>query len=977
MVQDYGNLKSVLDQDEQAQPRLDFQSNPVHKTKPAKFISTWQNQIKRLLARVPQTVTIRDMEINLTAIWEKITAPFRFLRRKTTSKAKSRRLPPAQQKLRKIKLIRLGAIGGLVAVVVGVLGFFGLYAWYAKDLPKPGEVVRRTGFSTRIYDRNGELLYDLHNTERRTPIQIEEAPDHLKHATVAIEDKDFYKHQGFDFLTILRIPYNAIVRHRVIGGSTLTQQLVKNALLSNERTVIRKFKELILSLQIERRFSKDEILEMYLNEAPYGGTAWGVGAAADMYFTKYVGKLTVAESAFLAGLPQRPSIYSPFAGKEDEDGNPYWRGRTKSVLERMNEQGYLSEIAYQEALTELDSMEFERTVSNIRAPHFVFYIRDQLEEMFGEDVVESGGLQVTTTLDLKLHEEAEKIVKEEVEDIAYLNITNGAAVVMDPKTGEILSMVGSADYFAREATEEGDVAMGGQFNVAVDGLRQPGSSIKPVTYLAMLQRGFTPASMLMDVETEFMTGVDPTEKPYQPKNYDGQFHGPISLRNALGSSINVPAVKSVALVGVENFLQLAYELGFNTLEPSEENLKRFGLAVTLGGGEVHLLDTVTAYSAFANGGSKVQPISILKVEDIDGNVLFENKQVSGLQVITVAQAFLINHILSDNNARLLAFGVNSLLNTGRPIAVKTGTTNDQRDNWTIGWSQEIMVGTWVGNNNNSPMKQVASGVTGASPIWRRIIFAALDQGYGAPEWIVPGGVEQVQVDSISGYPPHVGFPEKTEYVLTGTLPSLPDPIHTKLKLCRGEDKLANDARIAAGDYDEREYIVIQLDDPVSQDGKNRWQEAVNAWIEAQSDSRYKPPTESCGESSDVFVEMKKPKHEKKYDTEDIEIEVRAESGEGIEKIEIIVDGEVRETINDREYKGKIKILKGRHEVWAKAYSREDKSKETSKAKIGTGGEDWKKPEPTPSPIPSPTPSPSPSPSPTPPPSAEISPSPII
>ncbi len=949
MIQDYGNLKSVIDPEKQAQSRLNTQPD-FSQTKLSKLFSTWRNQTRQLLARLPQTVTIRDMEINLTAIWETIIAPFAWIWRKLTGKAKSRRFSSAQQQMQRAKLIRLGAIGGLVAVVIGVLGFFGLYAWYAKDLPKPGEVVRKEGFSTRIFDRKGELLYDLYNTERRTPIKIEKVPDYLKYATIAIEDRDFYKHQGFDFLTIIRIPYNIVFRRRVIGGSTLTQQLVKNALLTNERTVIRKFKELILSLQIERRFSKDEILEMYLNEAPYGGTAWGVGAAADMYFEKDASELTVVEAAFLAGLPQRPSIYSPFAGKEDKDGNPYWRGRTEAVLDRMNEQSYLTEIGYQEALAELDSMEFERTVSNIKAPHFVFYIRNQLEEMFGEDVVESGGLQVTTTLDLELHEEAEEIVEEEVADIAYLNITNGAAMVMDPNTGEILSMVGSADYFAKEATEEGEIVIGGQFNVAADGLRQPGSSIKPVTYLAMFQRGYTPASMLMDVETEFMTGVDSTEIPYQPKNYDGKFHGPISLRSALGSSINVPAVKSVALVGVENFLQLAYELGFNTLEPTEKNLKRFGLAVTLGGGEVHLLDTVTSYSTFANGGNKVQPISILKVEDMNGNILFEHKRVDGSQIITAAQAFLINHILSDNNARLLAFGANSLLNTGRPIAVKTGTTNDQRDNWTIGWSQEIMVGSWVGNNDNSPMKQVASGVTGASPIWRRIILAALEQGYEAPEWIVPDGVEQSQVDSISGYPAHDGFPEKTEYIIKGTLPSLPDPIHTKLKLCRGEDKLANEARIAAGDYDEQEHIVIQLDDPVSQDDKNRWQEAVNAWIEAQNDSRYKYPTEYCGESSDVWVEMKKPENEKKYDSEDIEVEVRAESGEGIEKIEIIVNGEVRETVNDREYKGKLHLSKGRYEVWAKAYSRGDKNKETNKVKIGTGGEDWKEPEPTPTPV---------------------------
>ena len=470
--------------------------------------------------------------------------------------------------------------------------------------------------------------------------------------------------------------------------------------------------------------------------------------------------------------------------------------------------------------------------------------------------------------------------------------------------------------------------------------------------------------MLMDVETEFMTGVDQTEEPYQPKNYDGVFHGPISLRDSLGSSINLTAVKSVAIVGVENFLQLAYDLGFETLEPTGDNLKRFGLAVTLGGGEVHLIDTVTAYSTFANGGYKVQPVSILKVEDLEGNVMYEHQEVDTPQVITSGEAFLINHILSDNNARLLAFGANSLLNTGQPIAVKTGTTNDQRDNWTIGWSQEVMVGTWVGNNDNSAMKQVASGITGASPIWRRIILAALDKGYGAPEWTVPDDVEQVQVDSISGYPAHDGFPEKTEYVIKGTLPSLPDPIHTKLKLCRGEEKLANDARVAAGDYDEREYIVLQEDDPVSQDGKNRWQDAISGWISIENDSRYRPPTEYCGESSDVWVEMKKPENEKKYDSEDIEFEVKAESGDGIEKIEIIVNGSVRETINDREYTGTLNLSKGRYEVWAKAYSRGGKDKETGKAKIGTGGEDWKEPDPSPTPSPSPSPTPSPSSSPT-------------
>lgn len=957
MIQDYVRRDSLMSTNSPVSP------TPLEPTAP--------------LVSPPKIVTLLGMEINLTALWELLTKPLTWfidgldwVWHKTIGKGRSRRyrrLSSDEQRLRRMQLLRLVAIGGLVAVIAGMLLFFILFAWYSRELPKPGEVVRKSGFSTRIFDRDGQLLYDLYNTERRVPTSIEQVPKHLQEATIAIEDRDFYKHQGFDILTILRIPYNIVFRQRVVGGSTLTQQLVKNALLTNERTVTRKFKELVLALQIERRFSKDEILEMYLNEAPYGGTAWGIGAASDLYFSKKVNELDLLESAFLAGLPQRPSVYSPFFGKTDSDGQPLWKGRTKAVLQKMKEQNFITDLAYQEALGQLDMLVFEKTVTDIKAPHFVFYVKDQLVEMFGEEVVENGGLQVTTTLDAELHQEAENIVKEEVDKIKSLNITNGAAMVMDPRNGEILSMVGSADYFAKPDEASGSAVIGGQFNVAVDGLRQPGSSIKPVTYLAMIQRGFTPASMLIDVPTTFMTGTDQTEKPYEPRNYDGTFRGPVSLRNSLGSSLNVPAVKSLATVGVDSFLQLAYDMGFPTLEPTQANMKRFGLSVTLGGGEVHLIDTVSAYSAFANGGKRIQPVSILEVKNSDGKQLYQYKHVEGRQVFTPEQAFLINDILSDNNARLLAFGANSLLNTGKPIAVKTGTTNDLKDNWTIGWSQEVMVGTWVGNNNNTAMKQVASGVTGASPIWRRIILSALEKGYAAPPWEVPSGVERVQVDSVSGFPSHDGFPEKSEYVIKGTLPSLPDPVHTKLKLCRGENKLANDARVSAGDYEEREFIVLREDDPVSRDGKNRWQEAINAWVGGQEDGRYKPPGEYCGESGDIFIELKRPENEKSYPQEEIEFEVRADSGEGIEKIDIVVktptEEKIWETINDREYKGKIELKKGRYEVWARATSRDGKQRDSSRAKIGTGGEDWKEPEPSPSPSPLPSVSPSPSASP--------------
>lgn len=899
-----------------------------------------------------------------------LSAPFRLvargigiaMRQRARSRRRSPRISSAEQALQRAKIARFIALGSLACVILGIVGFFALAAWFSRDLPQPGQIVRRDGFSTRIHDREGKLLYDVHGEERRNPVSYEQIPATLREATIATEDKDFYKHSGFDFLTVVRIPYNLILRQRVVGGSTLTQQLVKTVLLTNDRTLIggpiRKFKELILAIQLERKFTKDEILTMYLNEVPYGGNAAGVGAAAEIYFGKSVSELSLVESAILAGLPQRPSAYSPFLGRTDTDGTPLWRLRTEGVLRRMNEDGYIDDTQYEEALAQLETITFAKNNVSIQAPHFVFYVRDVLNEMYGEEVVEGGGLKVTTTLDLELQNNAQQVVKEEITSLVDVNITNGAALAMDPETGEILVMVGSADYFDNE--------LGGQFNVAVDGLRQPGSSIKPITYLALLQKGYTPASMIVDAPTVFTTGDETTLKPYEPKNYDGQFHGPVSVRNALGSSLNIPAVKALALVGVDSFMSLAYNMGFSTLEPTKENMQRVGLSATLGGADVHLIDTVTAYSAFANGGLKVTPVAILKVEDKDGRVLYEHKPVQGQRVISEGEAFLINHMLSDNNARLMAFGANSLLNTGRDIAVKTGTTNDQKDNWTIGWSQDIIVGTWVGNNDATPMKRVASGITGASPIWREIIMDALSKGYQAPEWEVPDSVEQVQVDAISGYPSHDGYPHKTDYAIKGTLPTGPDPIHAKLKLCRADNsKLANDAQIAVGDFDEREFIVLKENDPVSRDGRNRWQEGIQQWVTGQTDSRYKYPTEQCGQNGDVNVRLRQPENEKKYDSTDIKVEVEAASGEGIQKIEIIVDGSVRETINDYRYSGTIKIEAGQHEVWAKAYTPGGKTGESSKVKIGTGGQDWKKPDPTPTPTPTPTATPTPTPTATP------------
>ena len=899
---------------------------------PKRRISLWR-RLQWLMKRI---------FVKLTIYWEK----FLYLIMPKKSRLRRKQLSPSEKKLRRIKTWRIIALSFCALVVLGIIAFFVMFIWFSRDLPKPGEVIRREGYSSKIFDRNGELLYDLFEEERRQPSQIGDIPDVLKNATIAIEDRDFYKHGGFDFLTLIRIPYNLVFRKRVVGGSTLTQQLVKNALLTNERTIIRKFKELVLSIQIERKFSKDEILTMYLNEAPYGGNIWGIATAVESYFNKPMSELTIVESAFLAGLPQRPSVYSPYSARLDEAGEPYWKMRTQAVLNAMKDNDYISQEEYDQALEELKTLTFERSIAEIKAPHFVFYVQDQLEEMFGEELLLKGGLKVTTTLDWELQELTQAVVSEEVETVAKYDISNGAALALQPQTGEILAMVGSKDYFDETV---------GQFNVVVDGLRQPGSAIKPITYLGMIRRGFTPATMLMDVETTF--NRNELEKPYTPKNYDGQFRGPVSLRQSLGSSLNIPAVKSLATVGLEEFLTLAYDMGIETFEPSPENLQRFGLALTLGGGEVYMLDLAGAYSIFANGGRKIEPIAILKVENSDGQVLYEHKQTQGARIIDEGEAFLINHILSDNNARLLAFGANSLLNTGRPIAVKTGTTNDMKDNWTIGWSSEILVAAWVGNNDNSSMSYVASGITGASPIWRRIILGALDKGYTAPEWQIPSNVEQVEVDSISGYPSHDDFSSKFDYVIKGTLPASPDPIHRLVEVCEDEnDKLATEANIAAGDYDKKEFIFAFEEDPFSEDGQNRWQIGIDAWIAAQSDSRYQIPTEYCDDLDDVSVRLKKPNDKQNFKEQTIDIEIRAGSYDGIEKLELYVNDKLLETIVDKsEYKGKINLAAGKYVLYAKAYAKNGKENASSKVRIGVGGVEWDYVEPTPTPILSPTP----------------------
>lgn len=781
-----------------------------------------------------------------------------------------------------------------------VLTFFSL-AIFAKDLPSPNKLTTRdASLSTKIYDRNNKLLYDIYGDKNRALVNWKDLPPYVKNASIAIEDKDFYKHKGFSLTGITRSLVSIFLFRDVQGGSTITQQVVKNILLTPERTITRKLKEFILAIQVERKYSKDEILQIYFNEVPYGGTAWGIEAASQTYFGKDAKELTMAESVILAGLPQRPSYYSPYGS------NPKaYINRAYDVARRMREDEYITKDQEEKLKKEIPDVQFSTNDQGIKAPHFVFYVRDLLNQKYGEKFVEQGGLRVQTSLDMDLQEKAQKIVKEEVDKLADYKVGNGSAVVLDPKNGDILAMVGSKEYFAKDYD--------GQVNVAMS-LRQPGSALKPFTYATGFKAGYTPATVLMDVITEFPGGAG--QPPYKPVNYDGKYRGPQQLRFALGNSLNVPAVKMTALVGIKNMLRTAYDAGVKSLEPTDENLKRFGLSVTLGGGEVRLLDLTSGYATFADGGKYNEPIAILEVRDRQDKIIDEVRDRKSKQVIGEDASFLISHILSDNNARSAVFGTGSFLNvSGKTVAVKTGTTDDKRDNWAIGYTPSVAVGVWVGNNDNSPMNpKIASGVTGATPIWNKIISAALD-GKSSESFNKPSNVNAIEIDALGGGLPCRDLPKRSEYFIAGTEPN---------KDCLVEKTL-----------DGKDYYVFVEFDPVSADGRNRWQEGIDAWSKTQSDPKYQPPSGLLNEPNknpdDITVNIKSPGDHNQTDFS-FDTEVSVATGRKVTKIEFYIDGSIKDTKNTSDINTKFNFTfaeanKGKHKIKVKAFNEAGKDAE--------------------------------------------------
>jgi len=814
------------------------------------------------------------------------------------------------------KYILFGSIGAIVLFLVIALGMF---AWFSRDLPAPGKLSQSSQNSTVFYDRDGKILFEMYKDKNRLPVALAAIPSYLQKATISIEDKNFYSEGGISYSGIIRSFIMLLLRREISGGgSTITQQLIKNVLLDSSQTTARKMKEIILAFEVDGKYTKNQILEMYLNEAPYGGSFYGVGSAAKGYFNKDSKDLTLLECAFIAGLPQSPSVYSPFIGVKDA-----WKKRTTDVLRRMREDGNITIAQEKDALSKMNALSFSQSRMSINAPHFVFYVKDQIEKLFGAKILDQG-LKIKTTLSLDVQQKAEKIVKDEIEKIKKYNVTNGAVVVLDSQSDEILGMVGSYDYNDKTY---------GNFNVTTAS-RQPGSAVKPITYALALEKGYTPASTIMDVQTVFPVK---NQSDYVPVNYDGKFHGPIQLRFALANSMNIPAVKLVAMVGIQDFMQRADLMGLHTLAPTAENLSRFGLSITLGGGEVTLVDLTNAFAVFARGGVRKETSSILEIKDANNKTIYSSHPSNETTVFSKSISFLISHILTDNNARSAEFGLNSYLNvSGKTVAVKTGTTNDKKDNWAVGFTKSITVGTWVGNNDNTPMDpRIASGETGASPIWHDLM-AELLKTY--PDGIIdkPSEVIALQIDPLFGGLPKDSSQTRSEYFISGSEPKDISSFYKKVKISKSNGKLANDIEIKTGNYDERDCYVVSESDAVSTDGKNRWQEGIDNWRKDQPDDKWKCPTDiSDNRSEDVVVSIKNISDHSTVTDKNMSVRFKTVTLSPLKNVKIWVNGNEKKSFNDDKQDFEISLSDldikddGVYEIKVRSTNQKDKSGESS------------------------------------------------
>lgn len=665
------------------------------------------------------------------------------------------------------RLLVIILFGVAVLLLIGGTGLLFTYYSIARTLPSVEDLQTRASQfeTTRILDRNGNVLYEILDPTagRRTFVTLDKISPALLAATIATEDQEFYNHPGFDPAAIIRALWeNYRTDGQGGGASTITQQLARALLLSPEeraqRTYSRKVREIILAAEITRRYSKDDILELYLNEIYYGNLAYGIEAASETYFGKTANQLTLAEASFLAGLPQSPSVYDIYSNRDLTLARQqqvlvlmFTKSQADGCIEVSNSDVPIcvDAVAAATAADEMKARVFNSPNINTRYPHWVNFVREELESKYDAQTIYRSGFIVYTTLDPTLQDEAQRLVTEQVATLVENNAYNGALVSIRPSTGEILAMVGSPDFY--------NEAISGQVNMANSPTRQPGSSIKPINYVAAFEKGWTPATLIWDVPSEFPPSGNPEDprEPYRPVNYDGRFHGPVTVRTALSNSFNMPAVKTLDFVGIyddpntpqkDGMVGMAERLGITSFTRPD-----YGLALTLGGGDVSLLDMTSAFSVFANYGKKVPPVSILKIVDFQGNVVYEYQPPQPEQVIRAEHAFLISSILSDNEARSWMFGRNSLLNLPFQVAAKTGTTNDFRDNWTMGYTPDLATGVWVGNADYTPMVNT-TGLTGAAPIWSSFMtFAVPYVSNNAPTpFIIPPGIVEMVVCANSG-----------------------------------------------------------------------------------------------------------------------------------------------------------------------------------------------------------------------------------
>ncbi|HBK33517.1 TPA: hypothetical protein DEP34_04305 [Candidatus Uhrbacteria bacterium] len=820
--------------------------------------------------------------------------------------------------LSKGTLIKNGILIFLTLGVLGSLGILGVFAYVSQDLPDPNTLTDRSiSQTTKIYDRTGEhLLYEVYGEENRTLVQLSEGfckdDEHLVvdvsgiplvavEATIAAEDRHFCSHYGFDLKGIARAFIQNIFGNRV-GGSTITQQLVKNAILSSEKTMTRKIKELIISIELERRYSKDEILQIYFNEIGYGSTYYGIETASQNFFHKHISDVTLAEAATLAALPQATTTYL---------NNPdLLKARRDWILGEMLEQGFITQEELNEALLQDTAIGVQ--VTNIFAPHFVFYVKEKLEESFDVPMVEEGGLKVITSLDYDLQTIAEEEVVKGVDARGETyGFTNASLVALDPHTSQVLSMVGSKDFFDEE--------IDGQVNVATR-LRQPGSSFKPIVYAKGFELGYTPNTILWDVVTTFQTDTD----PYTPHNYTLLEYGPVHLRKALQGSLNIPAVKMISLIGVNQVIDFARTLGYTSFE----DYANYGLSLVLGGGEVQLLEHANAYGVFANEGVYHEPVAILKVENYDGETLYEWKEEKGKQVIDSNVARTITNVLKDNDARSFIFGAESYLQLGdRAVAAKSGTTNDYHDAWTVGYVPSLVTGVWVGNNDSTEMKKGADGSTVAGPIWNGFMSRAL---MGNP------------VESF----PDAEILATGKEILDGVLPT------TTVTVDKTTGKLATDYTPDT-QKEERQYAeyhsilhYVNPSDPLGPIPEHpeenaqyeSWESAVAAWISAKEQetgikiTAGEPPTEYDDIHGPAFypsLSIESPSQGEEINDREFSVQVNADAPLGVARVDAYIDGYYLDSDTSEPYQLHLSlpnnITRGYHTLKVVAYDNVDNS----------------------------------------------------